>query len=36
MSRKSGNNAQKEVLAPTPVDELGAQFVSSAQLKECG
>ncbi|MEI8036047.1 MAG: hypothetical protein WCH96_11310, partial [Betaproteobacteria bacterium] len=34
MSRKSGNNAQKEVLTPTPVDELGAQMKSGAQVKE--
>ena len=34
MSRKSGNNAPKEVLTPTPVDELGAQMKSGAQVKE--
>ncbi len=34
MSRKSGNNALKEVLTPTPVDELGAQMKSGAQVKE--
>ena len=34
MSRKSGNNAQKEVLTPTPVDELGAEMESGAQVKE--